>query len=134
MDFSWSGLSTPDAGFGLEFPILDLMVFEVLNLGAALYLLENSSTPEKFAVNRSMKYNSELAYTSAAAIVDEIQTVGRKVLKMLDTRSSSNLVRYSVVPDHISTFTQQFPGDDDLGVIGARLRSSFEKSHMLDIF
>jgi hypothetical protein len=74
------------------------MVFEILNLAAALYLLENSATPEKFAVNRSTKYNSELAYTSAVAILDEIQTVGRKILKMLGTRSSSNLVIYLSLP------------------------------------
>lgn len=74
------------------------MVFEILNLAAALYLLENSATPEKLAVNRSTKYNSELAYTSAVTILDEIQTVGRKVLKMSGTRSSSDLVRYLVLP------------------------------------
>ena len=70
------------------------MVFEILNLAAVLYLLENSATPKKFAVNRSLKYDSELAYTSTTAILDEIQTVGRQTLKMLNTRSSSNLVRY----------------------------------------
>ena len=106
MDFYWSGLSTTDASLGLEYPSPDLMVFEILNLGAALYLLENSATPESFILDRSMKYNSELAYTSAAAILDEIQTVCRKILKMLDTRSSSNLVRYLVLPDPISIFTQ----------------------------
>ena len=79
-----------------------MLIFEILNLGAALYLLENSAIPEKVAVNRSLKYNSELAYTSAAAILDEIQTVGRKVLKMSDTRSSSNLVRYLVLPNFLS--------------------------------
>lgn len=90
----WSGPSTPDHSLSLEFPSSDLFIFEILSLAAALYLLENSPKPEKFVVNRSMKYNSELAYTSAAAILDEIQTVGRNVLEMLDIRSSSNLVRY----------------------------------------
>ena len=109
------------------------MVFEVLNLAAALCLLENSATPENFAVNRSTKYNSELAYTSAVAILDEILTVGRNVLKMSSTRSSSNLVRYLVLPGSTFAFTQRFPDSDDLGVVGARLRSASEKSHMLGI-
>lgn len=80
------------------------MVFEILNLAAALHLLENSATPEKLAVNRSAKYNSELAYTSAVAILDEIQTVGRKILKVSGTRSSSNLVRYlcfQILPSYL---------------------------------
>jgi len=94
MSFYWSELSTPDASLGLEFPPSDLMLFQILNLGAALYLLENSATLENFSVNRSSKYNSELAYASAVAILDEIQTVGRQILKMLGTKSSSNLVRY----------------------------------------
>jgi hypothetical protein len=107
----WIGLSTPDASLGLGLPSSDLMVFEILNLAAALYLHENSATPEKLAFNRSTKYNStkynsELAYTSAVAILDEIQTVGRKVLKMSGTRSSSNLVRYLVLPVSTFTFTQ----------------------------
>ena len=110
------------------------MVFEMLNLAAALYLLENSATSEKFAVNRSTKYNSELAYTSVVAILDEIQTVGRKILKMSGTRSSSNLVRYLVLPGSTFTFTQKSPDSDDLGVVGARLRFASEKGHMLGIF
>ena len=97
MDFYWIDLSTTDASLALEYPNSDLMVFEILNLTAALYLLENSATPEKLAVNRTTKYNSELAYTSAVAILDEMQTVGRSILKMSGTRSLSNLVRYLVL-------------------------------------
>lgn len=109
------------------------MVFEVLNLAAALYLLENSATSEKLAVNRSTKYNSELAYSSAVTILDEIQTIGRKILKMSGTKPSSNLVRYLLLPDSNFTFTQKSPDSDDLGVVGARLRSAPEKGHSLGI-
>lgn len=109
------------------------MVFEILNLAAALHLLENSATPEKLAVNRSTKYNSELAYTSAVAILDEIQTAGRKILKMSSTRSSSGLVRYLVLPGSTFIFTRKFPDCDHFGVVGARLRSASEKGHMLGI-
>ena len=109
------------------------MVFEIINLAAALYLLESSATPERLAVNRSTKYNSELAYTSAVSILDEIQTVGRNVLKMSSTRSSSNLVRYLVLPGSTFTFTQKSPASDDLDVVGAGLRPASEKSHMLGI-
>lgn len=109
------------------------MVFEIVNLAAALYLHENSATPEKLAVNRSTKYNSELAYTSAVAILDEIQTVGRKILKMSGTRSSSNLVRYLMLLGSTFTFTQKSPDSDDLGIVGVRLRSASEKGHMLGI-
>ena len=109
------------------------MVFEILNLAAALYLLENTATPEKLAFNRSTKYNSELAYTSAVVILDEIQTVGRKILKMSGTRFSSNPVRYLVLPGSTFTFTQKSLDSDDLGVVSARLRSASEKGHMLGI-
>lgn len=129
----WSGLSTPDYSLSLEFPSSDLFIFEILSLVAALYLLENSPTPEKFIVNRSMKHNSELAYTSAAAILDEIQTVGRNVLETLDIKSSSNLVRYQMFSDSFTTFTQKCPGNK-LGFIVTGLRSSSEKGHVLDIF
>ena len=109
------------------------MVFEILNLAAALYLLENSTTQEKLAVNRSTKYNSELAYTSAVTILDEIQTLGRKILKMSGTRPSSTLVRYLVLPGSIFIFTRKFSDSDDLNVVGARLRSASEKGNMLGI-
>jgi hypothetical protein len=133
MDFFWMGLSTPDASLDPDFPSLNLMVFEILNLAAALYLLESSAAPEKLAVNRSAKYNSELAYTSAVAILDEIQTVGRKILKMSGTRSSLNLVRYLTSPGSTFTFMQKSPDSDDLGVVGARLRSASEKGHRLGV-
>ena len=97
------------------------MVYEILNLAAALFLLETSAAPEKLAVNRSMKYNSELAYTSAVAILDEIETVGRNILKMSGTRSKSNLVSYLVLLCFTFTFTQKSPDSRDLGVVGARL-------------
>jgi hypothetical protein len=109
------------------------MVFEILNLASALHLLENSATPEKLAINRSTKYNSELAYTSAVAILDEIQTVGRKILKMSGTRSLSNVVRYLVLPGSTFIFTRKFPDSDNLAVVGARLRSASEKRYMLGI-
>ena len=99
---------TPDASLGLELPSSDLMVFEILNLAGTLYLLENSASPEKTAANRSTKYNSELAYTSAVAILDEIQTVGRKILKMSGTGSSSDLVSYLVLPGSTYKFTWNF--------------------------
>ena len=109
------------------------MIFEVLNLAATLYLLENSATPEKLAVNRSTKYNSELGYASAAAILDEIQTVGRKILEMSGTGSSSNLVRYLVLSSTTFTFMRKSPDSNDLSVVGARLRSASEEGHMLGI-
>ena len=118
MNFCWSGLSTSDTSLGPEFPTSNLMIFEILHLGAALYLLENSTTPEKLSVNSSLKYSSELAYTSATGILDEIQTVSRNILKTLDTRSSSNLVRSLVLPVSPPMFTQQSPGNSNPGVIG----------------
>lgn len=96
MGFYCSRLSIPDTSLNRENFNPDLMVFEILNLAAALYLLENSATPENLAVNRSLK--GELAHASATAILDEIQNVGRRILKVLDTRSSPNLVRYLSAP------------------------------------
>lgn len=131
MGFYWSRLSIPDTSLNREIFTPDLMVFEILNLAAALYLLEHSATPEIFTVNRSLK--GELAHASATAILDEIQNVGLRILKVLDIGSSSNLVRYLVLPDPLSTFIRQFLGNDDLGIVGAGLRSSSKKGYMLSI-
>ena len=66
-------------------------------------------------------------------ILDKIQTVSQKILKMLDTRSSSNLVGSLLFLDSPLMSMQQSTGNNNPGVIGAWLWSSSEKGYILSI-
>ena len=84
---------------------------------------------------RRQVWHSDMAFICwwLELILDKIQTVSWNILKMSDTRSSSNLMRSLLFIDSPPMSMQQSPGNNNPHIISAWLRSSSEKGYILSI-